>query len=328
MRLYSKETYLESADFPFGAVPFLTMPDRPRMPHVHDFIELVYVSSGCGEHLYKGCSIPVSKGDVFVIPPYVEHDYRVVGPAPLEVYNILFTPSFLLPELQALSRSAPLDRCFYVEPFLRPHPDFDSHLKLSVHEGQEVKSRLNRLIKEYNGKALGYRIAVKTLLIELLVWLSRCYEQRLVQPRPPAGESKAIGQLCEYLERHYAEQLSLEQVSRMCGMSQSSFRAKFKHIVGVTFTEYRNEVRIHASLQYLRDTDDKIIDVAERVGIGDISYFNKLFKHYIGITPREYRLKYRQAAQKIKERSVRALGGTMEAAAICDIAVTTSEPTA
>nr|WP_026326685.1 AraC family transcriptional regulator [Paenibacillus ginsengihumi] len=84
----------------------------------------------------------------------------------------------------------------------------------------------------------------------------------------------------------------------------------------------------YASLQYLRDTDDKIIAVAERVGIGDISYFNKLFKHYIGVTPREYRLKYRQAAQKGKERSVRALGGTMEAAAHADAAVSASAPTA
>jgi YesN/AraC family two-component response regulator len=64
--------------------------------------------------------------------------------------------------------------------------------------------------------------------------------------------------------------------------------------MGKTFTEYRNEVRIHSSLKLLRESDDKIIAVAENVGISDLSYYNKLFKKHTGLTPREYRVKYRR----------------------------------
>ncbi|WP_240419077.1 helix-turn-helix transcriptional regulator [Paenibacillus periandrae] len=289
--LYPKEKYLESEEFPFAAFPFPTLPERVMNPHTHDFIELVYVADGFGEHLYKGHSYPISKGDIFVIPPDVEHDYRVIGTAPLKVYNILFISSFLEAELQTLSKVSSFMNFFYVEPFLRQKADFESHLKLSLPEAKEVQLRLERIIEEFDRKALGYRISIKALLIELLVWLSRCYEERLVQIRF-RPEHSGIRELCAFLELHYAEPFQLEEICQMCGMSKTSFTHKFKQTIGKTFIEYRNEVRIQASLKWLRETDEPVIRVAERVGVGDVSYYNKLFKQQIGMPPREYRCKY------------------------------------
>ncbi|WP_409346283.1 AraC family transcriptional regulator [Paenibacillus sp. MBLB4367] len=295
MTVYPKETYLESDAFPFACFPFQTMPEREPMPHAHDFIELVFVADGAGEHLYKGHAFPVSKGDIFVVPPYADHDYRVIGSSPMQVYNVLFLPSFLETELKVLSEVTPFVNFFYVEPFLRQNPDFESHMKLSLPEAREVKQRLDRVVTEFTQKALGYRISIKAQLIDLLVWLSRRYEERVVQTLFQRNEPIVIRQLCDFLEQHYAEPIRLDQVCQMCGMSQTRFTDKFKQTVGQTFTEYRNELRIHASLKLLRETDDKVIAIAGRVGIGDLSHFNKLFKKRIGLSPREYRNKYQES---------------------------------
>lgn len=292
--LYSKDTYLESEDFPFRAFLSSTSPKRRPLLHCHDFIELVYVTEGRGEHHYKGSSYPVSKGDVFVIPPFVHHDYRVIGETPLNLYNVLFLPSFLISELQALSKVTSFLNFFYVEPFFRQALDFDSHLKLSIWEGQEIIPRLERIIEEYDRKSLGYRISIKALLIELLVWLSRRYEQRIVTPPVHTNHSKTIQAVCEFIDHHYTQDISLEQMCRMFQMSQSNFTAKFKKTVGRTFIEYRNEVRIQASLKPLRETNKKMVEIADEVGISDLSHYNKLFKKQIGLTPREYRLQYQQ----------------------------------
>lgn len=297
MILYPKERYLEGEGFPFACFPMQTLPERKPTPHAHDFVELVYVAEGAGEHLYKGHAFPVSKGDIFVIPPYAVHDYRVVGGLPMEIYNVLFLPSFLQSELHVLSEVTPFVNFFYVEPFMRQNPDFESHMKLTLPEAREIRQRLDRLVAEYEQKALGYRISVKAQLIDLLVWLSRRYEERVVQTLFQSNESTAIRPVCEFLELHYAEPIRLEQVCQMCGMSQTSFTEKFKQTVGQTFTEYRSEVRIHASLKLLRETDDKIICIAESVGIGDLSHYNKLFKKRMGMSPREYRNKYRSGGR-------------------------------
>jgi AraC family L-rhamnose operon regulatory protein RhaS len=293
MLLYAKESFLESGEFPFGIFPYLTLPTRPLSPHYHEFIELVYVADGHGEHLYKGDSYPITKGDIFVIPPGVRHDYRVAGGTPLEIYNVMFMPSFLAPVLESLSQVTSFLDFFYMEPFLRRELDFDSHLKLSLLEGQEVRRRLDRIVGEFREKALGYRISILALLVELLVFLSRCYGHGVVKPVFDSNESKAIAKLCEFVDRHYAEPIHLEQVCRMCGMSQTAFTGKFKQLTGRTFTEYRNEVRIRASLKPLRESEAKIVDIAVNVGIGDLSHFNKLFKQHLLMTPRQYRMKHR-----------------------------------
>lgn len=290
--LYSKSACLESEEFPFQAFLFSTSPQRPRTVHSHDFIELVYVSEGRGEHLYKGSAYPISKGDIFVVPPYVEHDYNVIGRMPLDVYNVLFLPSFLTFELQALSNVTPFFNFFYMEPFYRQTLDFDSHMKLSVLEDQEMKQRLERIVGEFRCKALGYRISIKAQLIDMLVWLSRRYEERIITSPQLQSQNTAIKAVCELIEQHYAQNISLEQISRMCTMSQSSFGDKFKKYVGKTFTEYRNEVRINASLKLLRETDLNIMSIAENVGIHDLSHYYKLFRQYTGMTPRIYRMKY------------------------------------
>lgn len=299
MLLYSKSACLESEEFPFKAFLFPTSPQRPRTFHSHEFIELVYVAEGRGEHLYKGSAYPISKGDIFVVPPYVEHDYNVIGSMPLKVYNVLFLPTFLTSELQTLSQVTPIFDFFYMEPFFRQTLDFDSHMKLSVLEDQEMKQRLDRIVGEFSGKALGYRISIKAQLIDMLVWLSRRYEERIIALPPHRSQTSAIKAVCEFIEQHYAQDISLEQISRMCTMSQSSFADKFKKDVGKTFTEYRNEVRINASLKLLRETELNILSIAESVGIRDLSHFYKLFRQYIGMTPRIYRMKY--AGERVEE---------------------------
>lgn len=285
--LYPQSLCLESEQFPFRAFLYSTSPHRPRTVHYHDFVELVYVVGGRGEHLYKDAAFPVSEGDLFVVPPFVPHDYNVIGHEPLDVYNIIFAASFLGGELQPLSNETPL---------FGLTPGFETHLKLTAPEGRELRQRLVRIVGEFDAKALGYRISIKALFIEMLVWLSRKYEERLIVAPSGTGPSKPIAAACALIERHYAEEMTLEDLCRRCGMSQPSFVEMFKQGMGKTFIEYRNEVRVRAAPQPLRETDEKIVAIAESVGIRDLSHFYKLFKKHIGQTPRDYRLKFSRAA--------------------------------
>ncbi|CAG7648647.1 AraC family transcriptional regulator [Paenibacillus allorhizosphaerae] len=293
MIYYTKEHFLESPDFPFHITPY-TFRTNAIAPHKHEFIECVFVAEGEGEHIYRGESYPIARGDFFVIEPQVEHGYRVTGSVPMAVYNVLFLPELLEAELRQLSQVTPFIRFFYLEPLLRVPSDFQYHLKLSVNEGLETKFVLDRIVGEFSKKELGYRLCIKAMLMELFIFLSRCYEKRMSEPFTSGRDEKTVMEwVCEFTKLHYAQPIMMEQIYQMCGMSAAAFTAKFKQYAGKTFTEFRNEVRIGVSCELLRHSGDKIIHIAQEVGFNDLSHFNKAFKQMTGMTPGQYRTKFR-----------------------------------
>jgi AraC-like DNA-binding protein/mannose-6-phosphate isomerase-like protein (cupin superfamily) len=286
--------YLEDVQFPFHASAYRIRSSEVIEPHLHDFVEMAYIAEGRGYHSYNGNEYAIGEGDVFIIEPDQVHGYRCPDDTSLLVYNILFQPALLKAEWELLGGVTPFLDFYYVEPFLRNSVHFQTHLKLQSSEQIEMKSQINRLMLEYKEKKLGYRILCKTRLIELFVFLSRCYEQVKRDPVVSADSDELrIRRIGDFIAQQYDQPLTLLQVSRMCGMSQSTFSVKFKEFVGRTFIEYRNEIRIKAAQTKLADTTDKIAHISQEVGFDDLSFFNQQFKAIVGVPPGQYRKQLR-----------------------------------
>lgn len=63
----------------------------------------------------------------------------------------------------------------------------------------------------------------------------------------------------------------------------------FKEVTGLPLTEFVNMTRIREAQRLLRQTDAKIIDIAEQVGYGNLSHFGRVFKQQTGLSPLQYR---------------------------------------
>ena len=290
MTLMDSKSFLESDSFQFHIAPYRFSEGEIVERHSHEFFELVYVAKGQGEHFYKGEYYKISEGDVFMIEPGEEHAYRSGSKQPPLVYNVLFQPTLLRRELESLSDVTSFVDFFYVEPFLRSTVHFEGHLRLQPVEQMEIESLLDRIILDFKEKKLGYRILTKTRLIELFIFLSRCYHDRKHTPLTMLSTDEKIMQhISEFIRKHYAQPLTLVQVSEMCRMSTAGFSNKFKQYIGKTFIEFRNEIRIKAAKQMLAQTDTKIVEIAAEAGFDDLSFFNKLFKNAVGLSPSQYR---------------------------------------
>ncbi|WNR47007.1 AraC family transcriptional regulator [Paenibacillus roseipurpureus] len=263
--------------------------------HHHDFIKLVYITGGQAEHQYMNENCIVQEGEVFLKQPEVEHAYRVPGGGSLEGYNILFLPDLLEKEFQTLSTVASFVDFFYVKPFLRESNVYHVYMHLNSQQRIEMKLLMDRLTKEFTHKLTGYRILIKTSMIDLFVYLSRIYELKAHKPLTQWGsDAEVIKHISHYIDLHHAQPLSLEQVSQLCGMSVSSFKNKFKLYIGKTFLEYRKEVRLTIAKELLVETDDKIVTISQKVGLEDLSFFNKIFKEMEELSPGNYRKMHRK----------------------------------
>jgi two-component system response regulator YesN len=93
----------------------------------------------------------------------------------------------------------------------------------------------------------------------------------------------------EYLQAHYNEQVTLNEVAEYAYVSTYYISRMFKREMGKNFVDCLNEIRIEKAKEMLKDIRFKTYEVAEKVGIPDAHYFSRLFKKYVGVTPTEYR---------------------------------------
>ncbi len=107
----------------------------------------------------------------------------------------------------------------------------------------------------------------------------------------PAPKSKNIRLAVEYINAHYAEQLSLEQVAAQVYLNPDYFSRAFKTETGQTFVNYLTDVRLQHSVQLLENTALRVQTIAQQVGYYNASYFSTTFKKKYGMSPYEYRRK-------------------------------------
>lgn len=102
--------------------------------------------------------------------------------------------------------------------------------------------------------------------------------------------AQAIHLCMQYIETHYYEKISLEQLAEMVYLSPAYLSRVFKKETGSTFNDYLNNVRIGKAKSLLQHKDLRVTDVANAVGFDDQSYFTKVFRRVAGTTPLKYRL--------------------------------------
>lgn len=95
----------------------------------------------------------------------------------------------------------------------------------------------------------------------------------------------------EYIEEHYAENLTLGEVAEYIGISSGYLSTLFMQILGCGFVDYLQEFRIMRSCNYLQQNYLKTYEIAYKVGFHDEKYFSRVFKKLRGMSPKEYRSK-------------------------------------
>jgi YesN/AraC family two-component response regulator len=95
----------------------------------------------------------------------------------------------------------------------------------------------------------------------------------------------------EFIEKHYKEDISLQDVAGSMNYSDAYFCKIFKQCFDKSFLVYLTEYRVEKAKVLLADMSINIKDVSAEVGYRDSNYFARVFKRNEGITPTEYRLR-------------------------------------
>lgn len=176
--------------------------------------------------------------------------------------------------------------------------DFPLHghsgvITLPPQEQYKGEFLVRELIAEAQENGAGRDVMLESLLKQLLLLLFRAQIEQPEVKEDTSSVHKTISDIAAYVGRHYDRELRLHEVASQFFISPYYLSRKFKACTGFGFSEYVQLVRIREAQRLLRESELKIIEVAEHVGIESVANFHKLFKATNGCSPLQYRKRQR-----------------------------------
>ena len=109
-----------------------------------------------------------------------------------------------------------------------------------------------------------------------------------------SADSRRVLKIKDYINAHISDDLRLEQIADLIGMSPSAFSRYFKLRTGKNLSEYIIDLRLGLAARRLVDTADGVSEICWNCGFNNLSNFNRLFRKRKGCSPTEFREKYQK----------------------------------
>lgn len=263
----------------------ISVADGRTVPrHGHDFLEFSFITRGKMAHEIDGQHEILCAGDYFIVDYGTEHAYSQVGNADLEVVNLLFYPEFLERTLSGSRRFEDVVNSYLLR--FRYETLRSSPTGKAFHDNDgRIRTIVESLLTEYDGKTHGYIEYSRCLLVELLILTMRKIgsdgDQRFL--------SEPVKKIMNHVRTHYAEDIHLGDLAEQYHYALSSLSKKFSEEVGMSFSRYLQRIRVEQSCRLLENTDLRISEIAPKVGYDNVKFFNQIFKNILGISPRQFR---------------------------------------
>jgi len=258
--------------------------------HTHDFAELVVILGGHGQHQVGREVYDISAGDVFVLLGNASHCYPATKD--LLLINILYDPANLRLPRADLGTLPGYHALFEVEPRFQQRQRFQNRLKLDMDQLGQLAKLIAELEGELRSKHPGSRFLATAHFMRIVAFVARAYSKLPVEERRPVTQlSKVLG----YMERHYADPLTVGDLACVAHLSETSLFRLFRQILGRSPIDYLIRLRIQRATHLLRREPLRIKEVSEAVGFTDSNYFTRQFCKVMDVSPREYQ---RQASRQ------------------------------
>lgn len=159
-------------------------------------------------------------------------------------------------------------------------------LTINSNNNENVKN----LIKALPSKTGIDKISVFLQILHLLSTLeTRTLASSFYQPLKGAENEKRINTVCQYIQKHSTEPLTIQKAASIIHLTPSAFCKFFKRITGKTFSDYVNDIRIANVCRDLIATDKQVSTIAFENGFDTLTYFNRIFLKKKGMKPSTYR---------------------------------------
>lgn len=274
----NKRTQRGSEDFPIQFYPITPVHPRYTMPlHWHKEFEIIRVLSGHFHLFLANTEYVLSSGDIAFVSSGTLHR----GDPDRCLYECIVF------DLNMLRRYSGDGVGARIVPILSGSMTVDRYHRANSAEFCKTADALFdclRAASEY------YELSVYGLLFTLFAQL---YASGAIHPvsgrHRNDRRNEAMIAILNWIELHYKEQITLEQLASISGMNEKYLCHLFKEFTDHTPIDYINRLRIEQACHEIHSNRLSITEAAYESGFNDLSYFSRTFRKYKGFSPSAYR---------------------------------------
>lgn len=251
--------------------------------HWHDELEILMVTRGQAVVTAGPESFIVPEGCGAFINAGVLHACRSIGGECL-LDSVVFHPRLV---------GGTVDSVFW-QNYLRPVTEDSALHSILLRPTEAWQAQAVQAIAQAFRAGVqeepGYEFEVRGQLSRLLFLL---VSNRPAARRHATGkalrDAERIKVMLQYIQTHYTEELTTEQIARQAAVSVSECLRCFHSTIGSTPIQYLKQYRIQKAVELLNDPSLRISEVGALCGFSEMSYFARTFRQAKGCTPSEYR---------------------------------------
>lgn len=237
--------------------------------HTHDGYAIGVIEAGVEAFAYRGSQHQATAGSIVIVHPGEVHTGQAGIPDGWS-YRMLYPAVPLLQTALAEVQEGAKGMPFFPNPVIQ-----DGHLAEQL--------RRSHLAIETSDSPLERQSHFLWTLAQLITRYADC--RPLITP--PGQEHQVVQQVREYLQAHYADTVSLEQLAQLVNLKPLRLLRVFQREVGLPPHKYLVQVRV-ARARALLSLGVPIAQVAHDTGFTDQSHLNRHFKRLVGATPGQY----------------------------------------
>lgn len=250
--------------------------------HWHTSMEIIRASENWYQIRSNDLTFRLEEGDIGIIRPGAIHELT----APVKGMRTIY-----LADMEVWTGLSGLDTLLALLPPVTV---------ISGAQGGNTYEEINRLLTEIREAYLDaqsfYELEIYGKLTEILRVLGLYYLSSDASDHTEALQTvkyrDRLLAVCRYINEHYMENLTLDEVSSLAGFSKYHFARIFKSFAHISFYKYLNQKRIAHAEHLLSNPEYSVTEIALQCGFTSLSAFIRMFRQIKGCTPTQFRHLY------------------------------------
>lgn len=242
-----------------------------------EYYGIGYIVSGDRKVSTPNRTFFAHKGFISLMNMNIYHHSSPISTEPYIRYGIKFAPAMARRIISHIGR--------------KNFEDLMSHSSYRLDDSAQlcVLRIFEEMLDEYSNYDRHSEFILQGLLEQLIILILRNGKITESAELKADIQDSVILNILSYIDRHYAQNPTIEELARLAGLSESHFMKRFRESVNSSYKTYLNQYKIQIAQGLLLNTTLSLNRISEELGFCNSNYFSSTFKKYMNVSPLQYR---------------------------------------